>query len=86
MTTEQEKVSEERGKSYGDFGKMAIVAQKLKFIAVTKDMTSVQRESMELICTKIARLVNGDPCHRDSWFDIGAYAMLVVNNMDKEGQ
>lgn len=83
MTTEQEKVSEERGKNYGDFSKMAADAQSLKCMLVSAQMNVVQREAMQMICTKLARIANGDPNHVDSWFDIAGYANLVVKDLQK---
>ncbi len=39
-------------------------------------------EAAEMILHKLARLLNGDPNHRDSWADIAGYAELVVRNID----
>lgn len=86
--SQKEIVSAERGNSYGDFSKIAADAQTLKCMLVTAQMTVVQREAMQMICTKLARLANGDPNHIDSWFDIAGYADLVVNDIQtpKEGE
>lgn len=70
----------ERGNAYGDFSEMASVAQQLKHMLVTDQMSDVQKESMEMICTKLARIAIGDPDHLDSWHDIAGYAQLVVAN------
>lgn len=40
-------------------------------------LTDVQRESIDLIATKLARICCGDPNHRDHWDDIAGYATLV---------
>jgi len=76
-----EKVLDERGSQYGDWTQMAAVAQSLKSIAVTPQMSHTQRESMQLICTKIARIACGNPNHIDSWVDIAGYAKLEVNTL-----
>ena len=34
-------------------------------------------ESLHMICSKIARIVNGDYNHKDSWHDIGGYSKLI---------
>lgn len=72
------KILEERGSNYGDFAEMALFAQNLKVMLVTDRMNTVQRECMDLICTKLARLVIGNPNHADSWVDIAGYAQLAM--------
>ena len=41
------------------------------------DLQPYQRESLEMIQHKVARILNGDPTYADSWHDIAGYAMLV---------
>ena len=41
------------------------------------NLKSYQRESLDMIVHKIARILNGDPNHVDSWHDIAGYATLV---------
>lgn len=36
-----------------------------------------KKEALEMIVHKIARILNGDPNHKDSWQDIVGYAELV---------
>lgn len=71
-----------RGESYGDFREMAALAQSLKGNLLRVKMTDVQKESMELICTKLARIACGNPNHIDSWVDIAGYANLVVRDLN----
>ena len=57
---------------------MATVAQKIKeAMGPRAHLSAVQRESLDMIATKIARLVCGDPNDRDSWLDIQGYAKLA---------
>lgn len=86
-TQSQQEMSDERGSQYGDFGEMAELAQLLKDKLVAPHMSAVQKESMQLICTKLARIACGNPNHDDSWIDIAGYANLVVKdlNMPKPG-
>lgn len=77
---------EQRGEQYGDFRQMAEFSQELKNLLLTDQMTAVQREVTEMICVKLARIVNGNPNHRDSWLDIAGYAQLVVNDIDRGGE
>jgi len=43
-----------------------------------------QREALEMIAHKIARILNGDPNYADNWIDIAGYATLVANRLEKE--
>jgi len=82
-----EQTLEERGKTYGKFKDTARISQTLKSYVATelrnqgKVLTNTQRESMEMILHKIARIVNGDPNYDDSWRDIAGYATLVVKDL-----
>ena len=40
-----------------------------------------QKESLEMIVHKIARILNGDPNYDDSWIDIGGYSKLVADRL-----
>jgi hypothetical protein len=77
-------LSTERGNSYGDFDVMAELSQKLKMEIEEHDrkssilMTVSQKEAMELILLKIARIAVGDAQHEDSWRDIAGYANLAA--------
>lgn len=79
----------ERGSRYGMFKDHAQLSQNLKDIirqhmgpqkwdALADD----QKESLEMICHKIARIGNGDPDYTDSWVDIAGYAKLVSDRLE----
>lgn len=74
-----------RGKIYGDYADQAEIAQQLKDVMRgTRNwyaLTYAQRESLEMIASKISRILNGNPHHVDSWHDIGGYARLVENRL-----
>lgn len=42
-----------------------------------------QREALELIAVKLARILVGDPNHVDHWRDIAGYATLVVQELER---
>ena len=71
----------ERGKSYGDYRDGTRIAMDL--FAIVQDspgfrrMNPGQQYAMFMFCAKMARLLNGDPSHKDSWHDIAGYATLV---------
>lgn len=46
-------------------------------------MRDYQREAIEMICHKLARIVNGDPYYADSWTDIAGYAKLVADRLER---
>ena len=77
---------EERGKRYGKFIGHAAIAQTLKSAmqntAAWNGLHSDQKEALEMIQHKIARILNGDPDYADSWHDIAGYATLVENRLN----
>jgi hypothetical protein len=74
-----------RESTHGDYQANAHLAQQLKTILHNKinwsRLASDQQESLDLICTKIARILTGDPNHADSWHDIQGYARLVERRL-----
>lgn len=45
--------------------------------------TAMQREALEMIAHKIARIVNGDPGYLDNWNDLAGYAQLVAQELTR---
>ena len=78
---------DQRENRYGDYSKVAGTSQFLKAVirqgASWPDMEDYMQESLDLICNKIARIVNGDPFYDDSWHDVGGYAKLVEIELAK---
>jgi len=71
----------ERAKTHGPFSQHSIYAQQLKAIGADVKMSAVQREALDMIYHKIARILNGNPDYADHWADIAGYAQLVVNDL-----
>ena len=75
----------QRGDSYGDYNEQAHQSQMLKACIRNSqsypDMLAIERESLEMICTKMSRILCGSPHHEDSWVDIAGYAQLVVDRL-----
>lgn len=88
MMDNVDSVLDERGARYGKFIGHATVAQDLKqvihsaLVERSKHLAADQQEALEMICHKIARIVNGDPNYSDSWIDIAGYAKLVADRLD----
>lgn len=82
-----DKILDERGKRYGKFKDHARITQCLKnsimseLISARKMLEPDQQEALDMICHKIARIVNGDPNYADSWVDIAGYAQLVADRL-----
>lgn len=85
-------ILDERGSRYGLYGTQAVVAQMLKdtvehYMQAQKYEGDINhyfivRETLQMICTKMARIINGDSTYADSWTDIAGYAQLVVDKLE----
>ena len=78
----------ERETRYGSFESHASRSQALKAALVVGSpswatMEAFQRESIEMISHKLARIMNGDPDYVDNWVDIAGYAQLVVDILNE---
>lgn len=75
----------EREARYGGFSNNASYAQGIKEIMRASKswplLTAVQREALELIASKLGRLLSGDPAYVDNWHDIGGYAKLAEDHL-----
>ena len=84
---EIEQVLEERGKNYGQYKDVAYCSQKLKSVLRSmpswEKLSNSQRESLDMICNKLARITNGNPAYMDSWTDIAGYAKLITDQHEK---
>jgi hypothetical protein len=77
----------DRGVRYGMFGGQSFVAYTLKNTLRihankhNKAFSFDQAEALDMICTKLGRIVNGDPDYVDNWVDIAGYAKLVADRL-----
>ena len=44
-------------------------------------LTDSQRETLEMICHKMGRIIAGNPHEQDHWVDIAGYATLVAQRL-----
>lgn len=83
-----DKTLDERGTRYGLFVGQADASQALKRVVynILDDrgtrVENDQLEALEMICHKMARIMNGDPNYSDSWHDIAGYATLVADRLE----
>ena len=87
----------ERGNRYGDFTDHARICQQLKntmYNANTdrglqltwEKLSDVQKQALEVIADKIARILSGDPNYADNWHDIQGYAKLVEDRLPRPAE
>ena len=82
-----EKILDTRAEQYGTFIRSADIAIKLKQVihnAMVREDTKLypdQLQALDMIATKIGRVLTGNPSHIDSWIDIAGYAKLVVDRL-----
>jgi len=83
----------QRGSRYGAYKNVALVSQKLKDAINSgillsgknhKDIPEYIRESLDMICNKLARIACGDVKYLDNWTDICGYSQLVLNELEKK--
>lgn len=83
----EEALTNERGKTHGDFVDHARITQRLKLAITTEyehrrdrgqlPLSDTQREAIDMIVHKIGRIIAGDPSFADHWDDIAGYAHIA---------
>ena len=89
--SEIQKTLNDRNSKYGDFTHQADISQRMKDAAKSgrswNTMPHYQKEGIEMILHKIARMVNGDPLYLDTVHDIIGYAKLIEDrHAEKVGE
>lgn len=78
----------ERGARYGLFEHQARITQDLKMAMRRAQnwpkLPDDMKESLDLIASKVARILNGDPNYVDSWHDIVGYALLIEKRLTSQ--
>ena len=78
-------LTREREKTHGDYAESAYIAQGLKRVIWSGEgwrrLNEVQRESVEMFCTKLGRILAGNPNVKDHWDDIAGYAKLCSDRI-----
>ena len=86
-------VLDERASTHGDFIDVAEVAQQLKQTMRSaaphtrphSDLPKIHAEALDMIASKIARILVGDQYEPDHWLDIEGYARLVRERIETDG-
>ena len=81
------KVLDARAEQYGSFMQSSDTTVRIKGImhnAVARNEVHLypdQLQALDMIATKLSRIVHGNPNHLDSWIDIAGYATLVADRI-----
>lgn len=87
MTRDAAELTGERQSTHGDYADNARVSQAIKRIIYVENMmrmsrnqrplSDTQKDALDMIATKIGRIMAGDPSVQDHWDDIAGYAHLA---------
>lgn len=81
-------VLQERSATHGDFEHYAVISQRLKHALSAgtnwEAMDVVQREALEAVAGKLARIVTGDSSFLDHYRDIIGYTQLAMDYTAKQ--
>lgn len=80
-------VTEERNATHGDWLEQSYRGFHLKMALRDGEnwskMTPSQREALDMIATKISRILTGNPHEPDHWADIEGYAYLARKEIER---
>lgn len=78
---------EERNSTHGDYEVQATLSQALKTLLRRQtgwdNLSIEQRETLDMLCVKMSRVLCGDPNEPDHWLDMMGYVKLVHNQLLK---
>jgi len=79
-------ILEQRKNQHGDLLAQSTISQGMKdamrFTPKWNDLKQDQKECLEMIVHKIARILAGDPNFVDHWDDISGYSILISNRLN----
>ncbi len=83
-------ILDEREPEYGSYQENADIIQRLKLVVRGHNgwhkISNDKKQSIDMICTKIGRIITGNPENQDSWDDIAGYAELISVQIDEVNQ
>ena len=90
MQEKKKDILEERQGTHGEFRDVANISQSLKEYfreqPSWESLTLIQREALDNIAQKIARIFAGDPNFPDHWIDTQGYAKLAQQEIERNGR
>lgn len=87
MTDKTKEILSQRGAEYGDYATMSTAIQAIKREIHNWDTHGIpapHMEALDMIATKMGRILTGNHDNVDSWQDIAGYATLVANRIRAE--
>lgn len=82
-----EKILKEREATHGGFPVKATTIQVFKNLMRGterwRDLTFAQQEALDMIMTKIGRILHGNPNELDHWLDIIGYTKLISDELEQ---
>jgi hypothetical protein len=83
---EVDELLDDRRKTHGRWIDNARIVQSTKELWRREEgwqrLSNGQREGLEMIAHKIARILTGNPNHVDHWADVAGYAQLIVKELE----
>ena len=77
-------ILQERQSTHGTFSEASNTIQRIKAIMHAapnwERLSNAQREALEMVQSKIGRILHGDPQELDHWADVQGYAKLGEPN------
>lgn len=85
-----EDILKQREATHGDFPMKATTIQVLKNIMrgteKWRDLSFAQQESLDMIMTKVGRILHGNPNEPDHWLDIIGYTKLISDDIEEQSK
>lgn len=78
-------IIEQRARTHGSYEQVAALSQSLKDALRSGKfgaLPSTHRESLDMICVKMARIICGDHNEPDHYRDICGYSELILRTLD----
>lgn len=76
----------EREATHGNFSDTSFRAQEIKRVFHNgrnwRALTHTQREALDMMASKLSRILEGNPSEIDHWADLSGYAECVVRYLD----
>lgn len=76
-------ILDKRKKTHGEYRDHARISQLLKNVMASgerwPELDDHEKETLEMVAHKVARILSGDPHFQDHWQDIAGYAQLSAD-------
>jgi len=86
MTDSTTALLTERRSTHGDWLVQSQATNAIKSLfrqyANWDELTPSQAESLDMIATKLGRIITGNPYFKDHWLDLAGYARLVSDRLE----